>query len=191
MSEHLVVTTAGQTMRIAASSYGEAVSIAERDGHRIDKMPPINAKSLALLFGSGKYPHMSNVKPVQLTIYYKGKPECFFGISYTETLTHTEGTRIVQDGTVKAGDTYTRDGYYLLGNLPKSYKDKQKVGGFWEQKNHYKLAGNHLHWYVACYYEGGQTSEHHPLGNMFVLLGSEPETFEGKNILKMEVTDTL
>lgn len=154
-------------------------------------MTTTDAKALAIRFGNkSQYNHLLNVKPVQVTIHYKGKPETFYGISYTQQYAYSEGMRIVQEGTVKAGDIYTEDRIMLLGDLPRSYKDKVRIGGYYEQKNHYQVGNENRHWYVICHYSENQTSEHHPLGKNFILGTCEPGLLGEKIILKMEITDT-
>lgn len=114
-----------------------------------------------------------NVRPVKVIIPYKGKEQTFYGARYQRVGHYTESMDGVRQGRYKAGDEYTDEMFYLLGDLPVTYKKKIRVAGFWEQRIVYNIPGDTGDWYVNGYWKQTEKNagfaHHHPFGNNFGL----------------------
>lgn len=118
--------------------------------------------------------------PVTLTITYKGKTETFYGARYTWVGQYTEGMDGVRSGKYKAGDEYTKQEFYMLGNEPKTAKRKIRVAGYWEHRIIYNIPGDDGDWYYGGGWQkatdNAEYHKWHPLGSHWSLTRWPHET---------------
>lgn len=81
----------------------------------------------------------------------------FAGARYTQTLFYMAGMLCVTRGDKQAGDTYTRDGIYLLGNRPERMRNRR----------HFCMPYDGREWYVSCHAVTDEVNEFHPFGRSF------------------------
>lgn len=103
-----------------------------------------------------------DVRPILLTI----AGEVWHAAFYRQTFEYQSGMDAVSRGEKKAGDKYTEEGIYAIGNLPKSYdtrKTEAKVCYPWQN----------VDWYIAGYLPTTTAreiiNEYHPFGVNFIL----------------------
>jgi hypothetical protein len=98
-------------------------------------------------------PHLRDVRPVRLTIPYKGRETTHAGIRYVAVGHYTADMMACQRGEQTPGGEYTSESMLFLGDLPPSYKKKVKLPGlpYAEAKFYYVVPGEPGHWYVSHY----------------------------------------
>lgn len=120
----------------------------------------------------GKLDSVRDVRPVAVTITYKGKAETYYGIRYTAVGHYTADMMACTHNGVKPGTEYTNDRMLLISDaMPRSYKPKVRVGPHWEQRIVYTYDGGE--WYISGYMAkeniNDQNREFHPFGPHFSL----------------------
>lgn len=111
------------------------------------------------------------VKPVEVTI---GK-QTYQGVYYHQTRKLDPSMPAYRDGQRE----YVVVGYYLLGELPASFRHRHA---------RVYLANGYVY-YIAAYYQG-EPNDSHPFGKMFVLLLDEQRVIEpGTKTMQITITE--
>lgn len=100
--------------------------------------------------------------------FKRGRQEWeFYGARADNVTTYVEGERAVVEGGKKAGEECSEHVYYLVGERPEQLKNQKR--GLDGCKYVYRVPGDDADWYVAGWFEGKTTGEHHPFGPFFTV----------------------
>ncbi len=101
--------------------------------------------------------HITNISSIKVTIDNKD----YFGARYDLTINYTPEMDAVRHGTKRAGDTYTEERLYLLGQRPHKIKNRSNFCFTYTGED----------WFIGGYYEGNDSQYHqyHPFGKHFLV----------------------
>lgn len=113
---------------------------------------------------------------VKVTI---GKTE-FYGIRYRYTQEVQATERLVTEGPCKAGDKTWQYRYELCGKTPASYRRRRNTIYTWHHDLRWPIGFNYDmrgEWYIVCYFDKDDPTEHAPIGRCFTLGEHKPMNF--------------